>query len=306
MINNKTYSMPSNTTTLLQTARPPFLVLAPICILLGVSTAAYQQNPIDWLHVLLALIAGISAHISVNMFNEYSDFRSGLDAQTQRTPFSGGSGGLIENPRAAPLVLKGAIATLGLTFLVGVYFTSIYGWMIVPLGLAGIAIILSYTTWLNRIPWLCLISPGFGFGLLFITGTHFALTGEYSGFAFYVSLIPFLLTNNLLLLNQFPDIEADKAVGRDHFPIRYGVDNSILAYGVSALSAWGLLLIGIVLGVLPLLSLLTFIMLPINIIVWLNIRRYKTNIPALMPAMGMNVVTTVLTPLILALTLFLA
>lgn len=298
--------MPSHTQTLIQTARPPFLILAPICILLGVSTATYQQTDIQWFSVFLAIVAGISAHISVNMFNEYADFQSGLDTKTQRTPFSGGSGGLIENPLAAKQVLWGAITTIGITFLIGVYFTGVHGFAIVPLGLAGMLLIVTYTQWINQLPWVCLISPGFGFGLLFVTGTHFALTGEYSGFAFYVALIPFLLTNNLLLLNQFPDIEADQSVGRNHFPIRYGIDNSILAYGLTALLAWALVILGILLKILPLLSLITLILAPANFMIWHKMRQYKANIPALMPAMGMNVMVTVLTPLVLALTLFLA
>ena len=44
-------------------------------------------------------------------------------------------------------------------------------------------------------------------------GTDFALTGSYTWTAFLASLIPFFLVSNLLLLNQFPDVEADRSIG---------------------------------------------------------------------------------------------
>ncbi len=41
---------------------------------------------------LLALLGLLLAHVSVNVLNDYFDYRSGVDLKTQRTPFSGGSG----------------------------------------------------------------------------------------------------------------------------------------------------------------------------------------------------------------------
>ncbi len=56
------------------TLRPPFLILTPVCILLAVTLAHYQTLAINWLHVVLALVAALLAHISVNTLNEYLDF----------------------------------------------------------------------------------------------------------------------------------------------------------------------------------------------------------------------------------------
>ena len=75
---------------LLGTMRPPFLILAPACALVGLGSAFLQTHQIKWLYFLLALIAAVSAHISVNAFNEYFDYKTEVDAHTQRTPFSGG------------------------------------------------------------------------------------------------------------------------------------------------------------------------------------------------------------------------
>jgi 1,4-dihydroxy-2-naphthoate octaprenyltransferase len=70
--------------------------------------------------------------------------------------------------------------------------------------------------------WFCWLAPGLGFGPLMVMGTEVALAGQYTLEGFVASLVPFFLVNNLLLLNQYPDIEADKAVGRRHFLVVYG------------------------------------------------------------------------------------
>jgi len=105
--------------------RLPFLVLTPACVLIGVSTAYMAGVQINLFYAVLALAGGVLAHISVNAFNEYFDFKSGLDASTERTPFSGGSGTLPENPEKASYALYTAIITLVLVFIIGLYFTYI-------------------------------------------------------------------------------------------------------------------------------------------------------------------------------------
>lgn len=86
-------------------ARLPFLVLTPACILLGVACVQWTRGQVHLQDALLVLLGAAAAHISVNAFNEYLDFRSGLDAMTRRTPFSGGSGVL-------PLGLAGVALAL--------------------------------------------------------------------------------------------------------------------------------------------------------------------------------------------------
>src|SRR4030042_4031996 len=100
----------------------PFLILTPACVFLGVATAIQSGAQINPLHVLLVLIGALCTHISVNAFNEYDDFKSGLDARTQRTPFSGGSGTLPAKPQMARTALVVALLGLGIIVLAGIYF----------------------------------------------------------------------------------------------------------------------------------------------------------------------------------------
>lgn len=286
-------------------ARVPFLLLPPVCVAVGVGTAFWQTGSVAWGHVLLILLGALSAHVSVNAFNEYFDFRSGLDARTQRTPFSGGSGTLPAHPELAGQALAMAVVTLLITAGIGAYFTWLRGWPLLPLGLFGLLLVVTYTVWLVYNPLACLLAPGLGFGVLMVLGTHYALTGAYTWTAFLASLTPTALVSNLLLLNQFPDVEADQSIGRRHYPIRIGRRASTLIYGFLLDVAYGSVILGVLLRLLPVWSLLALLTTPLAWKIWQIIRRSPEDIPALAPAMGMNVLINLLTPLLLAIGLFL-
>jgi 1,4-dihydroxy-2-naphthoate polyprenyltransferase len=284
--------------------RVPFLILTPACVLLGVATAIQSGAQINPLHVLLVLIGALCTHISVNAFNEYEDFKSGLDARTQRTPFSGGSGTLPAKPQMVWTALVIALIGLGIIVIAGIYFTWLYGLALLPLGLLGIFVILAYTPWLTHNPLLCLLAPGLGFGPLMVMGTHFALTGQYSWTAFIASLVPFFLVSNLLLLNQFPDVEADKTVGRRHFPILIGRRHSSYIFSAFLVLTYVTILVGVLLSILPLWSLLGLATLYLAIPLLKGSIAYADDIQKLIPFMGNNVLVNLLTPVLVAVGLF--
>lgn len=283
----------------LAATRPAFLVLPPVTVLLGVATAIHSGAGIDTLQLALVLIAALGAHVAVNTLNEYQDFRSGLDLQTQRTPFSGGSGALPARPEAAGGVLAVSLVALAITSAAGLYLVMLRGPALLLIGLAGLAIILSYTRWLNRHPWLCLVAPGLGFGPLMVVGTHLALTGSLGAQPLLVSLVPFLLANNLLLLNQYPDMAADRAAGRNTFPIAYGIARSNAVYAVFLLLAALTLAGGVLTGLLPPLALGALLPLGFGAAALRGAIRHGDQVAQLLPALGMNVAASVLTPLLL-------
>lgn len=279
--------------------RLPFLLLTPVCVFLGFATAVHSGAEIDTTIFLLVFTGAVCAHISVNTFNEYLDFRSGLDLVTKKTPFSGGSGALPDNPQAANTVLIVAITTLLITILIGLYFIYLRGPAILPLGLLGVTIILFYTGWINRHPFLCLLAPGLGFGPLMVTGTHFVLTGHYSWQALIVSLVPLFLVSNLLLLNQYPDIEADKSAGRKHFPITFGTGISNWIYAGFISLSYLTILVAVATSLLPKLSLISLLTIMATVPTLIGVFKYANNVPKLVPYLGLNVVATLLTPTLL-------
>jgi 1,4-dihydroxy-2-naphthoate octaprenyltransferase len=290
----------SNLKYLLGPMRLPFVIVTPACVLLGLGTALWTTGQVSILYAILALIGAMTAHISVNAFNEYFDFKSGLDFKTERTPFSGGSGTLPERPTAARQALSTALITFSLTALIGLYFLSVWGLLLLPLGLLGLLLLFAYTPWFTRNPWLCLIAPGLGFGVLMVMGTHFVLTGEYSWTALIASLVPFFLVSDLLLLNQFPDVEADQSIGRKHFPITLGRRASSFIYAAFLLLAYLAITLGVALGYLPVLSLIGLLTLVIAVPVIVGVYRYAEDVQKLTPYMGLNVIINIVTPVLVA------
>jgi 1,4-dihydroxy-2-naphthoate octaprenyltransferase len=290
---------------LLGPMRPPFLLLTPACVLLGLATACWQMGRVRILYFILALIGAISAHISVNALNEFFDFRSGLDTRTRRTPFSGGSGTLPAQPELVRSALFTALITLGVTAWIGLYFLWVRGWPLLPLGGLGVIVVVAYTPWFTRHPFLCLIAPGLGFGPLMVMGTDFVLTGQYSWVAFMASLVPFFLVSDLLLLNQFPDVDPDRSVGRKHLPVLIGRRASSLVYGSFLLLAYASIGLGVILGYLPAGTLLGLFTLVIAVRAMLGAYRHAEEVESLVPYMGLNVIINLVTPVLMALGLFL-
>ena len=283
--------------------RSPFLVLAPVCVFLGMSTVVANHASVNLLVLLLALAGAFLAHISVNTLNEYLDFKSGLDLETIKTPFSGGSGALPQNPEMVGGVLATGIASSIALFMIGSYFVWQFGTGIIPIGITGLVIIATYTNWINKHPFLCLIAPGIGFGFLMVAGTQYVLQGEFTPLSWLVAAVPFFLVNNLLLLNQFPDIEADKKAGRYHFPIAYGVKRSSQVYGLFASAATMTIVASVVTGHLPMLSLIALLPMPLAIFSLYGAVKHGEAIGSYPQYLGANVAATILTTLLLGVSL---
>ncbi len=290
---------------IIQSMRGPFLVLTPVCVFLGVSTVVANQATVNFQLLALALLGALLAHISVNTFNEYLDFKSGLDLTTTRTPFSGGSGALPGNPGAAGAVFAVGGLSLIATLAIGIFFVRHSGMGIIPIGAAGLVLITTYTGWINTRPLLCLIAPGLGFGFLMVGGTYFVLAGAYAPLPWVVAAVPFFLVNNLLLLNQYPDIQADIRVGRRHVPIAYGTKCSNWLYAGFALATVAVITACVMMDYFPTLSLIALLPMPLAFFAWSGAMKYGEQIGGHPQYMAANVAVTLLTPLLLGVSLML-
>jgi 1,4-dihydroxy-2-naphthoate octaprenyltransferase len=290
----------SSLKTWLLEIRAPFLLVTLVSVLVAVSVAVYQSYHINALYLGLAFVGALLSHIAVNVLNEYFDYKSGVDFKTTKTPFSGGSGVLpagLLNPRSVYILGISCIAAI---IAIGGYFIYAQGPLIIPVGVAGIITVYFYTTYITKSPLLCAIAPGLGFGPLMVMGTYFALTGTYSLAAGLASLVPGFLVSNLLLLNQFPDVEADASVSRRHFPISIGLARSSLIYAFLVLAAYLALIISVEAGKLPDLALLGLVTLPLGVLVVMGVRKYHNQIEHLVPIMGRNVMLTLFFPMLMA------
>lgn len=286
--------------------RAPFLLLVPVVVGLGWAAAVYDGYDVQAIDLLLAFVGALAAHISVNALNEYEDFRSGLDLRTERTPFSGGTGTLPRYPDKAHLALVVGVTSLLAVVAIGSWFLLRRGPALLPLGLLGVVLIVLYTRYLTRSALLCLLAPGMAFGPVMVLGVYFALTGRYGLTPALASLVPLFLVSNLLLMNQFPDREADATVGRGHLLIQHGPQAGVSVFGLFLIACYVALVASVVAGGLPPGALLALVTTPLAWLVFRGLSRHYRVIPELIPHMGRNVALCLATPLLLATGLVLA
>lgn len=282
-------------------ARINFLTLTVVSIALSWSAAWSVAASIPNSLLFLVGLIAMAAHISVNAFNEYADFTSGLDYLTERTPFSGGSGTLILYPQGANLALMLAWISFILCVGLGVLLASWISWSLLALGACGLLLVITYTPYLNRSAWLCFMAPGLGFGALMTGGAYWVFTQSFDARLVFVVLVMSLLASNLLLLNQFPDIDADKQVGRGHLPIRLGPRMSAFIFAGVLLLLYVILLAGVFLAGLPWQILLAGLTFPFGFKIAVRSVQCAESTDQVKALLGQNVILTHAFPVLLCL-----
>jgi len=282
--------------------RPQFLLLSVVLAFLGTSIAWYDGN-LHFGYALLAFVGLLLAHISVNTLNDYFDYRSGIDLQTERTPFSGGSGILptaMLSPRQVFWLGTGAFL---LAIPIGVYFIIVKGWLLLPLLLVAALCILIYTPFIlkTKYPeW----AAGLGMGTLPVMGAYFAQSAEYTWPLVIASIPSGILVFNLLLLNEFPDVEADQTAGRKTSPITMGRARASILYSVLTVVVY-LWIIGLTVAIREPFLLIALLTLPFAIKAIRSSLQHQ-DISKLVPAMANNVQVVLLTQLLLGIGYILA
>ncbi|MCJ7743587.1 MAG: prenyltransferase [Dehalococcoidales bacterium] len=286
--------------------RPQFLLLSVVLAFLG-TTMAWYDGSFRLFYALLAFIGLLLAHISVNVLNDYFDYRSGIDLEVQRTPFSGGSG-ILPAARMTPRqVFWLGMGAFILIVPIGVYFVIEIerGWQLLPLLLAGAICILAYTPLILRIKspeW----AAGLGMGTLPVLGTYFVQTASYNIPAAVIASIPSgLLVYNLLLLNEFPDTEADEKAGRQTLPITAGRKKASWVYCGVTIAVYLWIIAGVAFRQMPVFSLIALLTLPLAVRAILGALK-PDDMSKLVPAMANNVLVVLATQLLLGIGYILA
>ncbi len=293
----------TKTSAFLGVSRGPFLILPVTLVICGAGASAYHGS-FSWFHTFLALVGLVALHMAVNIFNEVSDFKTGIDLETEATPFSGGSGTLpsgLMTPRTATIF---AVVCSIIGGAVGGFFLVRIGWPMVPLVIAGAFLVLTYTNLMARIG-LGEVAAGLGLGTLPILGTALVQTGRIGSAVIVASIPAFLMTFNLLLLNEFPDEAADRHGGRRNLVLIFGRNWAAKIYVGAALGGPLVLAAGVWMRVLPVTALIAAAptLLLIGAFTWAW-RSPETNPP--IPALGANVVWNLATNTVLGVVLALA
>lgn len=283
--------------------RGPFLMLPFVLVLIGIA-AAYKDGYQNWGHSVLLIVGAVLANISVNLFNEVSDYHTRIDAHTMRTTFSGGSGMLQAGKTSPKTVLVVAYGTLVAAAAIGFYFCFTKGWLLlIPMVTGGCAIRF-YTSHFAK--WLFgEFIAGLTIGTFVVLGTYYVLTGRLPVEIIFISVPPGILTSMLLFLNEFPDAEADGKGGRYHLVIHFGKATSARLYAVTLLIVYSLILAAPFILNIPYTVLIALMTSPLALKSVMRVLKYHSDTPRLIPALGMNVGIVIFTDLLLAVGYFL-
>jgi len=275
-----------------------FLPLTLIMVSLGTAIAAYEGD-FHFGHFLLAMVGSILVHVTVNVINDYHDYVDGIDLNTQRTPFSGGSGVLPLNLLKPKQAFWFATICLLVAMAIGFYFVMVKGWLLFPLLLLAGFSAYFYNVYLAR--WhVGEIFAGISFGPLLVLGSYYVQTGSYSWETLVASLAPGLLTSNLLFLNEFPDWEADRKGGRKHFVISLGKRDASYLFVVFLITSYLCILAGVVTRMMPVVTLIALGTIGFGWKAAKGALQYYNNTEKLIPVLGTNVVTILGTQALLA------
>jgi 1,4-dihydroxy-2-naphthoate polyprenyltransferase len=196
----------------IEATRPKTLVLAASPVVAGVAVAAAQTGRLATYTALLTLLASVAIQAGTNLHNDAADFERGTDTPARLGP-----------PRATaqgwftPTQVKtAAYMTFGLAFAIGVLLALRGGWPIVALGLASLAAGWAYTGGPRPIaygPFGEVFVLAF-FGVAAVWGSHYLQTLSQGWEAGLVGLALGLPAAAVLLLNNYRDLETDRAAGR--------------------------------------------------------------------------------------------
>jgi 1,4-dihydroxy-2-naphthoate octaprenyltransferase len=292
--------------------RSNFLLLAVLLVAIGLALAALQikrrgVGSFSVIDALLLVVGVVIAHASVNLFNEYSDSRTGIDNNTMKTPFSGGTG-MIQSGKTTPAAVNTAAwLTLFWAFLVGLYFTVMSHWMVFIIMVIGGISIVFYTRHFARVL-LGEFFAGLSLGSLVVIGTFIAMTGGFAerirdlfpAEVILVSIPPGILTALLLYLNEFPDADADKAGGRFHLVIWLGRKKASYLYVFGLIMTYAFIIAAPLFNVSSWWLLLGCLTIPLAVKSGSMVLEYCEDIPKLIPALGINVAVVLATDFLLA------
>ncbi|MFN3966422.1 MAG: 1,4-dihydroxy-2-naphthoate octaprenyltransferase [Endomicrobiia bacterium] len=261
--------------------RYPFLSVTILPVLLGTVIAWTKNNVFNFLHFILTLLAASFLHLGTNVINDYFDHKSGNDEVNTEfvRPFSGGSR-MIQLGLLTPLeVLVGAIVFFISGIAIGIYLTYKCGIIVLLLGLIGVISGFFYTggvfNWASKGIGELLV--GVNFGVLVPLGSYYVQTKILNLEVLLASVPMAILITAILWINEIPDYNADKKVKKNTLVVRLGKEKSAQIFVYILLSSYIFLIVGVILGYLPKITLVGLVSLPFAIQSIIYVKKFYNN-----------------------------
>jgi 1,4-dihydroxy-2-naphthoate polyprenyltransferase len=294
--------IPQSIASWMRAIRIRFLLASVIAVLNGVAIAFWKTGAITFSYGILTLAGVICLHISVDLLNDYWDYKRGIDKITKRTKFSGGTGVLTDNILNPRVVYGVGILFLVLGTLIGTFFVVIRGITIAVILVFAVFAIYFYST--------NIVNAGLSElfvaikGLMIVLGSYYVQTGLINPTALFVGIIIGILSASVLFVNSFPDYEADRYGRRRTLVILLGQQNAVKAVPLFLITPYILILVGIFFGYTKIVSLITFASIPFLVKAINNLNKYN-EIDKFVSVMAATVMFARITGLLFALSFLL-
>jgi len=282
--------------------RTPFFAASLVPVVLGATIAWDLLRVFNVTYFMLTLMAALCLHAGANMINDYFDFKSGCDLHPIYkefwAPFFGGSRLLPEgilNPRD---VYIASLLSFGLGGIIGVYLALERGWIILLLGVTGVLSGYFYVTHLAT-RGVGEFFVGLNFGPLMALGSYYVQAQKIAPEPLVASIPVGLLIAEVLWINEIPDYDADKHVGKNTLVVRLGRKRAADVYGMLMFSTYAVILLGVSLSLMPVLTLLSFLTAPLAIRAVCVARRNYGDTRKLIPANAGTILVHLFTGLLL-------
>lgn len=271
----------------LRAIRIRFLLASVIAVSVGLAVSWWKFQQFDPFYALLTYVGVACLHASVDLLNDYWDYKRGIDKLTKRTPFSGGTGVLPEN-----LLRPSSVYAAGLIFLVigtsiGIYFVFVRGITIAIILAFAVIAIYFYST--------SIVNAGLGElfvaikGAMIVLGTFFVQMAQINAEPLYAGAIVGILSSSVLFVNSFPDHDADKVKGRKTLVIIMGREKASKFFTFFPSIVYALIAAGIIFSILPIYSLICVAAVPLAIRAGRILKKEHDDVKALVPAMSSTV-----------------
>jgi len=242
-------------------ARPKTLPAAASGVITG-TAVALNDGYFHFFPALAAFLVALLLQIGSNLANDVYDYERGADAGERHGPMRVTQTGLL-TPNQVKI---GMWVVFGLSGFVGIYLFFVAGWEVILIGLAAILSAIAYTGGPYPLGYYGLgdLFVFIFFGLAAVTGTYFVQAGSVSAGAFWMSLPIGWLIVDILVVNNLRDIDADRAAGKRTLAVRLGENWTRIEYLVLLVASYLIIPVLVIFGVLPWLSLLTWLSIPIG------------------------------------------
>lgn len=235
--------------------------IAPV--LFGATYALGYEIKFSILKFILFLLACLLIQAATNLFNEYYDYKHGLD----KIDSEGISGSLVKGNLSPREVMVGALVLYALAFILGLILTFMTSLYVLLVGLVCMFAGYFYTGGKYPIAYSPFgeVVSGFFMGTIIISLSFYFQTGYVNADIIVVSLPLFIMIGAILLANNIRDLDNDKESGRRTYAILVGRNNAIKTMAISFIVVYLLNVLFIVAKYASWWNLLVFVTIPLAI-----------------------------------------